>query len=210
MKKLFVPIVALAAVLAFTSCGKEDQDPPVITLPDGALVIDLGDEIAALKDVTAEDKKDGDVSSTLKVLEGLDFVGQSILKYSAKDKAGNEGFVTKSVTIRANNLFGNYSARQVPGEDSDFDTYIVNIGASQDPTKLVLTGFYGQSGWFVVFSGNGTSELTMETKTFNNGDITVTGKATYRKVATYDMYDFNFTVTDEDGSANYAVTFTRQ
>jgi len=211
MKKLFVSIVALATVLVVTSCGKEDNTKPEITLPTDALVIDLGDEVAALVGVEAKDDKDGDVTSKVKVTGGFDFVGNSTLTYTVTDEATNTATETRPVTVKSNKLFGNYSAREVCDDNGGIDNYLVKFDESSDPTKLVMSNFFNEAGWYVVFSGDGKSmDLTMEEKTFNQGAIVVTGKATYRKVSNYDMYDFKFKVDDGTSAENYSVTFTRQ
>jgi len=89
---IFIFIMA-GMVTLVSSCNKDkDTTPPVITILGdnpatacrGAVYIDAG--------ATASDDVDGDVSSTIAVVENnvnTDAVGQYSVKYRANDKSGN-------------------------------------------------------------------------------------------------------------------------
>jgi len=215
MKKLLVSVVALAMAFAVTSCGKDDVTAPEITLPSDELVIDLGDDEAAFKNVTAKDDKDGDVTNSLTV-EGLDYVGKGTLTYYAKDNAGNVGKEEKNVTIKADKLFGGYAVVEKCEEDGVTQTYDVQVaksGVSQ--TELLMNNFYGYDN--VRFIGDGKSTtLTMEkfNATADGEKFEITGSATYKKgTSQYEIVTATFKVTWEDtdfGVDNYTMTFRLQ
>jgi hypothetical protein len=180
MKRLIVSVATIAVALGFMSCGGDDVTAPVITIPGDALVIDLGDKDAALKDVTAEDKKDGDVTSYLEVVDGLDYVGVGSLTYSVKDKANNEQLQKRPVTVKTDKLFGSYFVTE-RGPDGD-TTYNVTVEKSGVAvTQLIAKNFFSYDA---TFKGDGASTtLTMEPVEALVGQekITITGTVTYKK-----------------------------
>ena len=220
MKKLFVPIVAMATVLVFTSCNPEDKVAPEITLPADALVIDLGDETAALKGVTAKDDKDGDVTNSLKVA-GLDFVGKGNLKYSAKDKSDNVGEAKRDVTIKADKLFGTYFVEMVDQSDGSKVTYTVKAEASTANTKVVITNFAGQS-LSIAFEGDGKTTTLTTDKVYDLEYVDpvthvktaghLTGTATYSIAGgVYSISACDFKIEWEDNSTEvYKSTFSKR
>jgi hypothetical protein len=216
MKKLIVPIVALATVFVFTSCGKEDTTPPEITLPTDALLIDLGGEKAALEGVTAKDDKDGDVTNSLKV-SGLDFVGEGTLTYSAKDKSDNVGTKTRPVTIRAQKLAGKYVVDEsgpsyFTGQDTIM-TYSVDVVEDRNvPTEITIDGLFSYT---INFIGDGKS-MTLKMQDPFNVDLgggvimTLKGSATYTKSGEkYSLSTCTFTATYSNSSKDetYNVVF---
>ena len=219
MRKLFVPFVALAATaLVFTSC-KEDTTKPEIKLPTDALIIDLGDEAAALKGVTAEDNKDGDVTKSIKVT-GLDFVGAVELKYSAFDAANNEGTANRKVTIKAGGLKGNYRVTDVDLDAGELSTSPYNITVNflaSDPTVLVVSGFPAaddKNNWQAEFTGDGKSmALTMKAIPVKQGTATGTasGSLTYKKGSSgYEVEKWAYRVDWDDPTTDpwrYEATF---
>ena len=212
MKKLLVSVVAIAFV--FASCGKDDVTAPVITVPTDALVMDLGDNAAALKDVTAKDDQDGDLATANIQIQGLDFVGKSTLTYSIADKAENVGTAKREVTIKADKLFGGYAVVEKNddnGTSMNYDVQVVKSGTSQ--TDLLMNNFYGYDN--VKFSGTGNSTtLTMEEyKAVKDGEnFAISGSASYKKGTTqYEIVTVTFKVVwdeptwDDD---NFTMTFS--
>jgi len=212
MKRLFVPFVALATVLVFASC--DNTDKPTITLPEDALVIDLGDEAAALVGVTAKDKK-GDLTSKISV-SGLDFVGLGELVYAVSNDNGTttEG---RAVTIKPNKLFATYKVVETDlGDGGGTDNFDVVVKESSDVTKLIVTGFMGSPKYTATFVGNGTSmDLTMEVMELSNGTdkAYITGKAKYLSNASgYSIYQMTYEVeySDESPMDKYSATLEKR
>ena len=197
MKKLLVSAVAIAFV--FASCGKEDVTAPEITVPTDALVMDLGDNAAALKDVTAKDDQDGDLATANIQIQGLDFVGKSTLTYSIADKAENVGKATREATIKADKLFATYLGTQTGTVD---DSYTIEAKKSSEVTSLVITNFAGQT-LSVVFNGSGKSTIMdMEESKVNDGtyDGIITGTLEYKKTSTsYVLTEMKYKVVWDDG-----------
>ncbi len=200
MKKLFVSIVAIATVLAFTSCG-DDTTAPDITLPTDAstFISDLGDQTAALEGVTAKDKKDGDVTNSLTV-SGLDYVGTGSLTYSAKDNANNVGTAQRAVTIKTDKLFGNYLVKE-NGATSGYNVEAKKSGS--DIAKLLITNFGGE-GWDAVLQGDGASTvltiIPFDILAEDGTTGTIAGKVNYQKGSTqYNLISGDYKITWEDG-----------
>jgi len=201
MKKLFVPIVALATMFVFTSCG--DVEKPEITYPIDDLTINLGDKTAALVGVTAKDKKN-DLTDKIDVT-GLDYVGKGELTYSVSNDAG-ETKEKRSVTIKADKLVDvSYIVAQTLTYDDGAiaqDGYPVKVVKSTDPTKLVIEnlGNAQKLNLSLTFVGDGkTMTLAAEPKDIVDNDTkdpgVVTGTATYKVDANnYVFYECNFKI----------------
>jgi predicted small lipoprotein YifL len=195
MKKLFVPIVALATVFVFTSCGSDIT----INIPSEDLTIDLGDREAALKDVTAKGKKD--IPKEDITIVGLEWVGDATLTYTAKEESATET-KTREATVKADKLFGNYRVEETDLVNGGTDTYNVTVVSSaKGVTKLVISNFLDLN-FSATFAGDGKSTtLTMEPMELSSGVATVTGTAKYHAQGTgYEIFDCQYEVTYSDGS----------
>jgi hypothetical protein len=183
-----------------------------ITFPTGTLIIDLGDEVAALQNVTAKGANGNDITDSL-TIAGLNFVGKGELIYTAKDTSGTES-KTRPVIIKSDKLFGTYFVKET-NDDGYTDFYTVTVTASDgDVTKLVINNFWGE-GFTAVFEGNGKSTtLTMVpfSATFGEWTANLTGTATYKKSATNDyvIYECKTMAVWNDGDVdNYTAIFER-
>jgi hypothetical protein len=154
MKKLFVPIVALATVFVFTDCKSDIK----ITIPDGDLTIDLGDRTKALEGVSAKGKKD--IPKEDITIVGLDFVGKEVkLTYTAKEESETETQERK-VSIKPDKLFGQYVMTET--DASGPTSYPVTV--EKDPevgtVNVCVKNIYNNTtSW--IFVGDGK---TMELK----------------------------------------------
>ena len=107
MKKLkrfskMLLIISSLLFIAFVSYDtlKQDKEPPVITCPESELKVSVSDkEDVYLKDVTAKDNKDGDVSDSVVVEKISAFTdeGYRIITYAAIDEYGNVGRATRKL-----------------------------------------------------------------------------------------------------------------
>ena len=208
MKKLFVPIVAMATVFVFTSCGSDEK--PTITLPSGDLTIDLGDKVEALKGVTAKDKKD-DLTSKIEVKKGLDYVGVGELTYAVSNDNG-ETTEKRAVTIKPDKLFNEYKVVETNLVNASVDNFNVEVKKSADGTKLLMTNI-NNNGWVATFVGNGTSmELTMERLELGGGAAYITGSAKYHTENGYEIYQAKYEIEYTDGSPKdkYEATLSKR
>ena len=104
LKKILYCIVAVSvAVLAVYVIGGavlRDDNAPVITCPEGVLEAKANiTEEALLKGVTAEDDRDGDVSSAV-VVESLSTIGKDNTReitYAVMDLSGNVGRASRTL-----------------------------------------------------------------------------------------------------------------
>jgi len=89
------------AVLLLSSCA--DEDPPIITLNGDTEVESILNATYTDEGATAEDEKDGDVTSSI-VVDGdvdNDLTGTYTLTYNVSDAAGNDALpVNREVTVR--------------------------------------------------------------------------------------------------------------
>ena len=80
-----------------------DNTKPVINIKQKKYVITTNDKVDFLKDVTASDLNDGDLTSSITSnINDLDFSKSGIKKieYSVSDKAGNTSYETVYVTVK--------------------------------------------------------------------------------------------------------------
>jgi hypothetical protein len=211
MKKLFLSIVAVATMLVFTSCTKDNETPPTITVPATALTIDLGDEKTALEGVTAKDDKDVDVTSSLRV-EGLNFVGVGTLTYSAEDKTGLIGTLKRPVTIKPDKLFGTYKVTENEVGGSGTDVYDVTAKGSIAGAALLVMENFGGLGFAVTFAGDGESTtLTMmpQDVVTDGVDGVMTGTISYTVTNGYLISNGQYKIVYDDGiTLTYTIAFT--
>ena len=83
----------------------ETNEKPVINAKD--LVLNVGDKFDALKDVTASDKEDGDLTSKVEVVENTvntQKVGDYKVTYKVTDSDNNETTLTIKVSVKAKGL----------------------------------------------------------------------------------------------------------
>lgn len=104
MKKLLTLLAALALTLTLAACKPdevpaENEAPVLVGLQDVTLTI--GDSFNELEGVTASDKEDGDLTSSITVsgTVNLDAPGSYVLNYSVKDKEDLEATASITVTI---------------------------------------------------------------------------------------------------------------
>lgn len=204
MKKMFLSVAVVAMMVAFTSC-KNDNQAPVITLPEDVdvPVFDLGDAAAALVGVTANDNVDGDVTENITV-SGLEYVGAGEVVYSVLDQANNEGVATRAAKISSGKLGGAYKVSSVDLDDPDADPYTYNVTAAKsdmDPAKLIVTNFFG-SGWNLTLVGNG-KDYVLECDqplrvTYGDGQVSINVTATYGPTSDggYTLLVMTYTIID--------------
>jgi len=210
MKRLFVPFVALATVLVFTSCGGDIT----FTGLDKDLTIDLGDRTAALEGVSAKGKSS--IPKEDITIIGLDFVGEGKLTYTAKEDS-ETGTDTRNVTVKPDKLFATYKVVETYlGEGGGTDNFDVVVKESSVVTKLIVTGFMGNPSWTATFVGDGKSmDLTMERLELGDGadKAYITGSAKYLSNASgYSIYQMTYEAeySDESPTDKFSATLEKR
>lgn len=148
MKKSILKLAVAIAAVAFIgiSCTKDDITKPTITIEGSSTVtIDLGDTYTDAG-ATANDDKDGDLTSQITVTNDVDAntVGIYEVVYTVSDEAGNETSETRTVYVRANRLAGTYSVHLTIG--SWDTTYSETVTASTDYNAINISNFCAFDG----------------------------------------------------------------
>lgn len=144
MKKAVISVMLVLCVALLAVCillyQKMDNEAPEISVPDTQITYTEGDpEETLLEDVTAFDKKDGDVSDSLQVeairtLEGND---KAIVVYVAKDKSNNIAtenrtidYIAKDEKISVNDT----EETPAPTDEAEQDTAAVEPTGGEEVT----------------------------------------------------------------------------
>lgn len=104
MRKLFLVLTAIVLSIGIAACGKK-KDPPVLEDPviNGAanVSIDVGDTFDPMAGVTATDKEDGNLTSSITVTGTVDTTtaGTYQLTYSVTDSDEGTTTVTRTVFV---------------------------------------------------------------------------------------------------------------
>ncbi|MES2566345.1 MAG: immunoglobulin-like domain-containing protein [Bacteroidota bacterium] len=141
-KNLFTlsTLVLLAASVTFTSCKKEDNTPPDVTLNGSDETISLQSNYVD-KGATAKDSKDGTISPTMSGNVDVNHTGVYPIVYTATDAAGNSSTATRNVTV-VNDLdamTGVYTCVINPGAY----TYTQTIAASTTVNRRLSFSKFG-------------------------------------------------------------------
>ncbi len=175
MKKAFVKFAAAVAAVAFigVSCTEDDITNPTITLTDGASVyVQLGEDFTD-PGFTANDDKDGDLTSQVTVTGvssvNTDQVGAYEITYTVSDEAGNTVTETRTVYVEADGLAGSYAvASNVTGPGAGSYNYTETITASSvSYNKVVISNFSGFANLTITATASGTNVIINETANYD-------------------------------------------
>lgn len=224
MKKTFAKIAAAIVVVAFIgiSCTEDDITNPTITLTGGAtMTLDLGATYAE-PGFTANDDKDGDLTSQVTVSGTVNTneVGIYEVVYTVSDEAGNSTSETRTVTVKASGLAGSYNTSYViTGAFPDAFDYNETVIASTNYNQIVINNFGGYEDCLVTISLSGDNATINQTVSFdwdNNGsatNATITGSTLNAFTVTgssASLVTLTFSIDYGSGSVdNYVVTYTR-
>lgn len=135
----------------------EDRTPPVISFEEKNITVSVKDNKELLKGVSAEDKKDGDLTSSVRVSNMSHFItpGKRNVEYVVFDKAGNAATAQRVVTYSdytpprihlskplrytekefdSISLFGNMSVEDSISGDLDNQITISSVAYKNDPS----------------------------------------------------------------------------
>jgi hypothetical protein len=177
MKNSKTILAAIAFVaLTITSCKKDDTSSPSVSLNGGSVVtLDLHQAYTE-QGATANDSKDGDISSGIGTSGTVDVnnAGVYTITYSVNDKAGNAGEAKRTVIVRhtAATTEGNFAVKDSCGSSS---TSYIDIANDETTTKLRVTRFanYDNATAYFEISGETNSTITVPQQTIVCGTIPV-------------------------------------
>ncbi|WP_317899324.1 DUF5011 domain-containing protein [Aurantibacillus circumpalustris] len=211
--------VAIALVFV-TACKKKepvveptpDTTNPTITLKGNASDTISLNSTYSDPGATANDDRDGDISSRVTVVGTVDKsrVGGNYLYYSVQDAAGNSAQVSRYVYVRndAYKLEGNYTT--VSNCGTNFmginATSVIKTSTTNNNQISISNQQFQSSGFSVTASINGTS-LTMYTQPV--------GTSLASGVGTLSVDGKSFTLTTTytppiQGSSGCTIVYTRQ
>jgi hypothetical protein len=213
---------ALALIILgsiFASCGKKDQNPPVLTLKGDATMSIYNGESFSDPGASAVDDKDGDISSKIRI-EGTVVpvhAGQYTLTYKAADKAGNEATpVSRTVNVKHKNtnIAGDYSVSEsCTGSAGPYNVgpYDASVTASPDNVTGVVMKNFGNFNTTIDLTA-GLSDVTNQTITLTANQV-VAGVA-YSGSGTVDaagrVLVINYTQVQGTSQDQCTATWTRK
>jgi hypothetical protein len=220
MKKLFISFAAIAilgSLIFLSSCKKDDTSAPTLTLKgDATITIDLGDTYTDLG-ATANDDKDGDISSKVKV-QGIpantNEAGEYTITYNVEDAAGNTATeLTRILYIRTNKLAGQYDVKE--SNDIDTTTTPYNITVTQSSTaynKLIISNFGAYGNSILVDAIVDKADISIPAQSFTVSGIkyTISGSGgTYDgSPSVFKLLTIKYNSKWTDSGTNYDINFT--
>ena len=120
---IIIPVIIFIGYLGYAKLFT-DHTPPVITLDSDTLTVSVhDDEDALLKGVTAEDNKDGDLTSSVVVEKKTPLEdGKRTVTYAVIDSEGNIGRAERTVSyIGYDGIIFNLTAPMRFAKESEFD-----------------------------------------------------------------------------------------
>jgi hypothetical protein len=207
--KFFPKIILVSLLLLFADCKKgklsKDQTNPTIALI-GEANLELAKGVAATDPgATANDDKDGDISSKISsdwsAQVNTNNAGDYTVTYSVSDEAGNKASVTRAVKVKntAASVYGNYNTTFT----NSFGTSAVftsNVSAGDNANQFSIYPFSGANVTVKVnMSGALGTDLTFNTSAFGN---TYSGYGTISNGGN----TMNLTYTVYTGAGNYPHT----
>ena len=166
---MLLSVVALTMIIGaslLSSCSKDDTTPPVITLKGAATITDTLNKAYVELGATANDNKDGDLTSSLVISGTVNYnlKGTYTITYTVSDAAGNTGTATRTVNVvnTAEYVAGNYAVTDTwTGSLDTTESYNVTVTTSSTTNNSILIADFGGFGTPVVvnatISGNNLS-----------------------------------------------------
>ena len=176
MKNIKTILWAVSLSSLLFSCKKDDVSAPTVTLIGNDVVTISLHQAYTEEGATANDTKDGNVSSSVKISGTPDVnnAGVYTVTYEASDKAGNTGSATRTVIVRHTGatIAGSYAVKDSCGSSS---TTYVEIVSETNLTRLSVTRFanYDNGTAYFDLSGQTNSTITVPQQTVVCGSIPV-------------------------------------
>lgn len=99
MKKVFVLLMGLGLMFTLAGCGNKNNAPTFAGVEDASVTVDTSFDI--LNGVTATDKEDGDLTSSITTTGTVDItvVNEYTITYKVTDSDGNEASVNRVINV---------------------------------------------------------------------------------------------------------------
>lgn len=171
-----VLLAAVFAGLTITSCKKDDVSSPSIALVGPDVVTLSLHEAYVEQGATADDSKDGNISSRVSISGAPDVnnAGVYTINYSVSDDAGNSSETTRKVIVRhtGTTISDTYSVKDSCGNSS---TSYIDVVSNNSTVQLSVTKFANYQNATVTFevSGETNSTITVPQQTVVAGTIPV-------------------------------------
>ncbi len=169
MKKFILSVATIAFLFGatlLTSCSKDDISKPVITLKGDANVTVVLNGTYTDAGATADDDKDGDLTSSITsnasaTNPNVNLKGTYAVTYTVTDAAGNTATKDRTVVVAnsAGNLEGSFNASDDWNSDgtSDFSWVETITASSTVNNQLVFSKFAYYTGCALKINVSGTS-----------------------------------------------------
>lgn len=193
-----IAIIATASLaLVFTGCPKPETEPepdtslPIIKVANDTIEVDLGDKTAVLKDVTASDDTDGDITASIKITNenALESIGYNTIFFEVSDAAGNKATAKRVVMVKSEKLVGRYDVTLTTPENpnANIPPYVLDIKYTG---RLAAVPFHGRFNNItydqtVYFEGDGAGRLKIaagQRLISGQGEWKISGEAKFESV----------------------------
>lgn len=216
----YASALLLAGAVIFTGCGKDDEDAtaPVVTLKGAETIeMDLGEDFSTIDPgATASDDEDGSITNiTVTGIPDGKTVGTFTVKYSAKDKAGNEGSKTRTVKVKSDKLAGTYSAVDVvTGVGAGSYDYTATVTQSSTEYNKILIKNFGSYDEavtvYAIVEGDNITIPDQKPAGMPTADTEISGSGTYDG-ATFKIKTITYSAKYPNGETdNGTSTYTKQ
>ena len=210
MKKHLLAIASVAMIagaISFSSCKKDDTTPPTITVSGGnsartqSLPAIAGQGTWTNPSATANDDKDGDISSKITVSGTVDpnTEGTYTLTYSVSDAAGNTA--TQSITVNIVNdadfLNGAYGAHDTCQVTAPFN-YNPTVNVSTTVNNALVINNFGAFGTGININGtlSGSNITIPSSQTLGGSSSIVSASGAIISATAPVKFSVNYTWTD--------------
>lgn len=220
-KQLFAiaSIIALAGVVTFSSCKKDDITAPVITVDGGSsqsqnLPATAGAGSWTNPTATATDDEDGDVSSSITVTGTVDpnTAGTYELTYSVTDAAGNTAseIVTVTIVNAAAYLQGSYNGVDTCQVSGAY-TYTATVNVSNTVNNTYTINNFAAFGTGVNVTGtvSGTN-MSFAAQPIGTAGNLLSGSGVVLSSTGTVMFNIDFTWTDGTTTESCDSDYTHQ
>ncbi len=199
----FLVVAAVFLVVNVIQKTSEQDGGPVITVPEDILTVSIEDgEDALLQGVTAQDGRDGDVTSSVLVESISNFYGDGkrLVTYAAFDSDGNVSKATRAIQYSdytAPQFTLLHSLRYQTGEEIDLDELVQatdcldgdvtsKVRVSTDSSLSTRTAGVYQVTFSVTNSAGATASLSTELEVYdpdyNDADVNLSTYLVYCQV----------------------------
>jgi phospholipase/lecithinase/hemolysin len=204
--------ILISTIIFLSSCGKEDVNPPVVSLNGESMVQLLLGGSYTEAGATASDEEDGVLTVNISGEVNTDFAGIYILRYSASDMAGNTGesFRTIHIANTAGFLKGNYKASTLI-EGVNTAIFGASVASSTTVNNRIWLSGFSETPELAVYADISDTTLAVPAQASFGGnppaDHFVTGSGYFMLTADTIYISINFTDSTNQGKKSGQTTY---